>query len=657
MPLVLIDAAQFDSTARLLHHAGQHYRLERVQPHGGRFHPKVTVLTGDGRWQLAVGSANLTLNGMAHNAELVGSTFGSLPSANGSAVIRGLREFLEHVRDLSAPPRARDTVDAIAATLYGESESAEGPEFVHSYESSIADQFVQYIDEAHVRRLTVLSPYWDDELEAVRTLAERVHPEQLVILAAPDAGLPANRGGLESLSLPVRTGLLRVASIAGGTRTIHAKALWAELDDRDVLFYGSANCTRAGMLLSVAHGGNVESGVMMTLPEGEAGECILDPDDGVSVEWLDLSAVPVSRREEEEEEEAQGSSTGLLSVQDAFLDGDHIIVQWTAPTDWDIAAVVERQGNSKRTHGGTGSGITIAPLPAGRGTVLAHVETLDQTVRSPSVVVTAPQGIPSGPPGISEADYREAFAEGGVLGLGKLFDLAFRVGEVQESWLYDLLAYCDISLFFQPKGERAEPGIGSATTQAPPMEYATGSPQTTAQAMSVAAVDPAGEEMDVVIGDLLDREERRIEALRKKGDRLSLEAACSRLLIVLMCGCIRAEARSAAASKGIRRLHNLMRCWTEGWRLGEHVRGLEKMARITPSDKDGPTPTGPSHLAIAASEAGRAIAGAALGRLIAPPGEHIRKLDGPPVSLEEAVVGPYGDWVGWYDAVTDSLWA
>ncbi len=255
MPLVLMDAAQFDSTARALRFAGQRYRLERAEPHGGRFHPKVAILVGEGRWQLAVGSANLTLNGMAQNAELVGSASGSLPP-NDSSVIGGLVGFLEHLRDRSAPPRARESIDAIVASLSTESDPLEGPEFVHSYESSIVDQFIEGIGEGPVRILTILSPYWDDELEAARTLAERLGPEQLVLLAAPDGGLPADRRGLESLGCRVRTGLLKAIGVTGGMRAVHAKAIWAECDGCDVLFYGSANCTRAGLLLSVSNGGN-----------------------------------------------------------------------------------------------------------------------------------------------------------------------------------------------------------------------------------------------------------------------------------------------------------------------------------------------------------------------------------------------------------------
>ncbi len=373
------------------------------------------------------------------------------------------------------------------------------------------------------------------------------------------------------------------------------------------------------------------------------------------MEWLDVSTVPVASRDEEAE--APGGSTELLSVQDAFLDGEHITVQWSAPPNLDVVAVVEREAHRKATHGGKGPGTAAVPVPAGKGTALAHVETLDGSLRSSSAVVLAPQGIPSGPPGVSEADYREALAEGGASGLGRLFDLAFRVGEVQESWLYDLLAFCDISLFFRPRGETLTRGIGSATSQVPLFGYATGSPELVARAVNLSASGSEPEVMDDIIEGFLERESRRVETLRKKRDRPSVESACSRLLIILIYRCLRAESRSAAASKGIRRLHNLRRCWTDSWRISELIRGLEDLARITPSEISGATSAGPSRLAVAASEAGRAMAGDTLERLSAPSGEHISKLKGSPVTLERAVVGPYGDWVGWYDSASQRIWS
>jgi len=655
-PLILVDSAEFDNVARSLRRAGERYRLERATPYGRRFHPKVTALVGDGRWQIVVGSANLTVGGTSRNAELVGSTAGRLSSTGGPSAVAGLRDFLGCLRDLSAPPRAKGFIDAILAGLPEvEHEATEGPTLIHSYRASIAEQFLQRLSNRRVQRLVIVSPYWDDELEAAWTLAERARPDELVLLIdGSDAALPSNRRRLETLDLTLSVGLLKVAGATGAIRSLHAKALWAECDAEDLLFFGSANCTRAGMLLSAAQGGNVEAGAILALPAGRTEGLIVDIQDGADVEWVELSSVAAARPPEPSPPPVPGSP---LSIREARVEGEFVVVEWDAPPAWEIVVHVERGVSWNRTDGGIGSGRAIAPIPGGKGTMLAHVETLDRLHHSQQIVVVAPQGLPTGPPGVADSDFYAALAVGGVAGWEKLFEIAFRHGETQASWLLDLLACWDVSLFFRPQLEpKVRRSIGSSTSVVPPFGYSSHSPKALVQAVSIAAGEGAGRGVSDWVAELLKREMRRVCAALEKRDRFSLEAASTRLLMILIYWCLQAEWHSAEAHKGHRRLHNLNQAWLQAWTVSDTLRQLNHAARLSPV---GPAVTGsggPSPFCSAAAQAGRAIAGAAFTHLKVPSGERLPTLDGRPVSLEEAVVGPYADCVGWYDEASRIIW-
>ena len=52
----------------------------------------------------------------------------------------------------------------------------------------IGSQFMGLVDERPVKRLIVISPYWDDNLTALRNLIEELQPDETVLLSSRSAG-------------------------------------------------------------------------------------------------------------------------------------------------------------------------------------------------------------------------------------------------------------------------------------------------------------------------------------------------------------------------------------------------------------------------------------------------------------------------------------
>ena len=114
--------------------------------------------------------------------------------------------------------------------------------FLTNGNGGIGSQDVGLIDERPVKRLIVISPYWDDNLTALRSLIEELTPDETVLLIEPKRRLFP----VEALTtLPAVR--LRDLSLLDPVRFFHAKAIIAQTADADHILFGSANCTLAAL--------------------------------------------------------------------------------------------------------------------------------------------------------------------------------------------------------------------------------------------------------------------------------------------------------------------------------------------------------------------------------------------------------------------------
>jgi hypothetical protein len=127
--------------------------------------------------------------------------------------------------------------------------------------TGIAARFVALIEQGPVDRLIVLSPYWDQNLSALKYLIETLNPaETIILIDAPKALFPAN--AMQDLS---NTAIFDLQEF-GKHRFIHAKAIIAETSAADHVLYGSANCTIAALGTQSFAGDNEEACLYRRLP-------------------------------------------------------------------------------------------------------------------------------------------------------------------------------------------------------------------------------------------------------------------------------------------------------------------------------------------------------------------------------------------------------
>lgn len=253
--------------------AGTSYHLIKAAAPGA-FHPKITMLLGETKARLMVGSANLTALGLGGNKEQVASIIWSTETPeNAKFFISALAYLRRYVpaedqwfatslqRALRSSPWLRDD-------MFNPSFSADGTESLNLLfdrsEISILNQIAACVGADPIERLVVVSPYWDSRLEGVANLKAGLgNPTTDVLIEGNANGFPASE-----LSRFSDIALFDISHIAAG-RFLHAKLIIALGEAFDHVVSGSMNCTFPA-LMGPPLGGNAEAAIYKRVPRGTA---------------------------------------------------------------------------------------------------------------------------------------------------------------------------------------------------------------------------------------------------------------------------------------------------------------------------------------------------------------------------------------------------
>ena len=245
---MLTHALALDGASALPKHAGQLYTVNGASAQGV-FHPKLFLQFGRRGGRLIVSSANLTASGLAGNLELVGAMACEEAETGEQQLIAqawayvsrliddrqqgttGQRDWmLSRTSSLQRATPASGPISLVDGTLAALLKT-DGP-------TGIGVRFAEMV-QGPVRRLIVISPYWDMDLAALKLLVGRLSPAEISILLDPDCKV-FPKHALSGLP-PLR--LYSAGDFRKG-RFIHAKAIIAQTANADHVLIGSANCTK-----------------------------------------------------------------------------------------------------------------------------------------------------------------------------------------------------------------------------------------------------------------------------------------------------------------------------------------------------------------------------------------------------------------------------
>lgn len=243
-----------DSTSFLPRSAGRHYTVTGVSTKGV-FHPKIVLQLGRNAGRLIISSANMTSSGIAGNLEIAGQIdCSSIKSGERSLIIQAWNYLCRIVEPNQAAIshqlnwiRARCRWLADVEPMPGSIELSDGTLaafLVNAGNNRIGDDYISLVGDDPVNRLIVISPYWDTDLAALKSLVTRLKVKEVFIVIDINKSLFPK----DALSdLPD----VKVVDISkfkfAKDRFVHAKAIIAQTKQYEHVLYGSANCTIAAL--------------------------------------------------------------------------------------------------------------------------------------------------------------------------------------------------------------------------------------------------------------------------------------------------------------------------------------------------------------------------------------------------------------------------
>jgi hypothetical protein len=247
-------AEAFSRQYPVLRDLGIRYRVVPVaMEHGFRFHPKAVLLSGGGSATLYVGSGNLTFGGWRENAE-VWARYST--KTDGTGPFSGFQQYLQDILErVPLPTSVRAEVgeafDPRTRVWAAEMESSSTLVGKVGRGPAMLDRMVELLGNADrpVECLTICSPYFDGDGDALAELLRRVQPRVVKVLIQPGRSTLTQEGwarlGAGSRLVPVTFR----RSEAGHEAFVHAKWYAFERDGAVTVFAGSANCSRAALTI------------------------------------------------------------------------------------------------------------------------------------------------------------------------------------------------------------------------------------------------------------------------------------------------------------------------------------------------------------------------------------------------------------------------
>lgn len=253
--------------------AGTSYHLIKAKAPRA-FHPKITMLIGEKKGRLLIGSANLTALGLGGNKEQVASISYSEETPGTAALFASVLDYLgRYVPDDDqwfGVSLQRALAEAKWLRGYDGSPAefnASGAEEINvlfdRQDLSVLEQIRLSVGDDTISELVVVSPFWDNRLAGVARLQAELGNPKTHLLIDRNNGFPS--AAFQNIA---DVSLFDISESAAG-RFLHAKFIIARGQAFDHVISGSINCTYPA-LMGPAAGGNAEAAVYKRTASGTA---------------------------------------------------------------------------------------------------------------------------------------------------------------------------------------------------------------------------------------------------------------------------------------------------------------------------------------------------------------------------------------------------
>ncbi len=235
-----------------------------VTPTGAAFHPKVTVVAGAERAIVAIGSGNLSAGGWHLNKETW--TVATADRDHCPAIVPQVAEWLRTLPAVcTITPQAVLGITRTAASLEqlaGASSIVDtGHQLAHSSTQPVIDQ----LPRRPIRQLLLYAPFHDEQALAIRQLIMRLAPAEVILAVQSNGRTVIQPQAIAQVISDLAVPLHVIEDSATAYR--HGKLIeGVSADGSRWALTGSPNLSRSALLLEAGRGGNIEAGIIASLP-------------------------------------------------------------------------------------------------------------------------------------------------------------------------------------------------------------------------------------------------------------------------------------------------------------------------------------------------------------------------------------------------------
>lgn len=415
--ILIADAAMLkralNSTPEAFRSAGNQYATVPVRL-TGCFHPKLHLRLGNDRARLIVGSANATAAGWGKNQEVIAaldwqSRSGEPAFATMGPLIRKAYDYLNHwllldsgesvaykrrlhlrdspwLRDLESNEHAVDLPDGSAVDLFCE-RGGDAP--------SMLRQLVSLAKGEKVKRLVVISPYWDTNLRSLRELQNALSDcTTFVGLNPTQHAFPINK-----LKRNDSFRFISIQDSENKQRFLHAKIIVIETNKADHALFGSANCSDNALGRWSSPARNAEVSVYRRLAPGTVLP-MLGVDLGKNLRRDEIPTPdPIAPLAEDSQSSVAAGSIELFGK----------VVTWRPPHGLDAVGAKIRIGGTELSPKPDSRGRWLAELTfAPTFPMIARVIYMDGRISDP-IIVHEEMALRRASPGLIDRHLRDAF--------------------------------------------------------------------------------------------------------------------------------------------------------------------------------------------------------------------------------------------------------
>lgn len=305
--VLLADGQEFLTACKgytetgIVHLLNQQYIAEGIfSPH--RAHAKAILLTNAKQGRLLVGSGNLGLQGYAGGGELFTQYEYNDGNTESLGAFIAIRELVERIikRGYILGP-ARERIRALldeTPWLFQKPPKNDCP-VRHNLEHTFLEQLSRAVQGKRIEELWILSPFFDREALALRTMIDTFKPKHCFVLIQPgqtSIDPKALRAVMDHFGKSCE-----VRPIGFEDGYVHAKMYLLKLSKLAICMHGSPNLSQSAMLKTVPDG-NIEVANLHTASRNDFDEILHRLKIGKAVKRLDaleLTYHPTDNRAEQ----------------------------------------------------------------------------------------------------------------------------------------------------------------------------------------------------------------------------------------------------------------------------------------------------------------------------------------------------------------------